>query len=303
MTANWTDLDPGAGDPARCATAKAWIDRQLIDLANAQTTVSTILRDLDGAWTGQSATAFRARLEEFRTRLEDSIEAMTSARKAIITYGDALADIARRAEPLRQDLAAAQAALSGVLNDSSYGGGSEMPFDAEQQALSDASAAASALKKLGFDRQGADQSLAVALATAASTGWGGLDCSIDPVTGVRRDAANEQVMDLFEHFRSGDERGAVLTDDDIFVQTLMHSAHIAAVRELVLEDLRSNKLTPQAPRFYDRAISDNPWVLGADAINVLSSTMTGTVPDALLGWVPTTSKSGRENLARMAGSR
>lgn len=283
MTAHWTDRDPGAGNLHACGTAATWADAQLVDLADSQDTVSTILRDLDDAWIGRSADAFRARLEEFHTRLQDSTEAMTTARKAIITYGDAVAEIARLAEPLKEDLAAAQAALSGVVNDVPFSSEPGDRFDAEQQALTAASTAATALQKLAVDREAADRNLAVSLATAASAGWGDLDCTADPITGPRRDAANEQVMDLFEHFRTGDERGAVLTDDDIFVQTLMRSAHIAATREHVLDELRSGKLTPVTPRLYDRSISDQPWVLGVDGINVLSSTMTGTVPDAVLG--------------------
>lgn len=282
MTAHWTDKDPGAADSHARGTAVTWVDGQLIDLANAQDTVSTILRDLDDAWTGRAANAFRARLEEFHTRLQDSTDAMTTARKAIITYGDGVAEIARLAEPLKEDLAAAQTALNGVINDVPFSGEPADRFDAEQQALTAASTAATALKKLAVDREAADRNLAVSLATAASAGRGDLDCTADPITGTRRDATNEQVMDLFEHFRTGDERGAVLTEDDIFVQTLMRSAHITATREQVLDELRSGKLAPLAPPFYDRSISDQPWVLGVDGINVLSSTLTGTVPDAVL---------------------
>ncbi|WP_336642856.1 putative T7SS-secreted protein [Microbacterium sp. MMO-113] len=223
MTVHWTDRDPGAGDTAAFATAIAWADAQLVDLANAQDVVSTILRDLDDAWSGRAADAFRTRLEDFHSRLDDSTDAMTTARKSIITYRDAVAEISRLAEPLKEELAASQAALSGVMNDASFGGEPGDRFAAEQEARAAASTAATALKKLAVDRQAADSDLAVSLATAASLGWGDLDCTTDPVPGTRRDATNDRVMDLFEHFRTGDERGAVLTDNDIFVQTLMRS--------------------------------------------------------------------------------
>lgn len=185
--------------------------------------MSTILRDLDDAWSGRAADAFRTRLEEFHSRLDDSTDAMTTARKSIITYRDAVVEISRLAEPLKEELAASQAALSGVMNDASFGGEPGDRFAAEQEARAAASTAVTALKKLAVDRQAADSDLAVSLATAASLGWGDLDCTTDPVPGTRRDATNDRVMDLFEHFRTGDERGAVLTDNDIFVQTLMRS--------------------------------------------------------------------------------
>ena len=282
MTAHWTNRDPGAGDLHACGSAAAWADAQLVDLADAQDTVSTILRDLDDAWTGRSADAFRARLEEFHTRLHDSTEAMTTARKAILTYGDAVAEIARLAEPLKEDLAAAQA-LSGVINGMRFSGEPEDRLAAEQQALTAASTAATALKKLAIERDAADRDFAVSLATAASAGWDDLDCTADPITGTRRDATNRQVLGLFGRFMKGDERGAVLTDDDIFVQTLMRSAHIAATREHVLDDIRGGILTSQKVGIYDRSISDQPWVLGVDGINVLSVRSTGPVADAVLG--------------------
>ncbi len=244
MSAHWTDRDPGVGDIAACVAAAAWADEQLVELANAQDTVSSIRNDLDGAWIGRAADAFRARLEEFRARLEESTEAIATARKAIIAYGDAVTEIARRAAPLTDELAVAQAAVHGVINDVSFGGHPGSRIDAEQQALIAVSTAATALKKLAVDRAAADEDLAVSLATAASAGWGDLDCTIDLVTGTRRDAMNARVMDLFEHFRTGDERGAVLTDRDIFVQALKRSAHIAATREQVLADLRDGTLVP-----------------------------------------------------------
>ncbi|WP_336643683.1 hypothetical protein [Microbacterium sp. MMO-113] len=224
-----------------------------------------------------------ARLEEFRARLEESTEAIATARKAIIAYGDAVTEIARRAAPLKDELAVAQAAVNGVINDVSFGGHPGSRIDAEQQALIAVSTAATALKKLAVDRAAADEDLAVSLATAASAGWGDLDCTIDLVTGTRRDATNARVMDLFEHFRTGDERGAVLTDRDIFVQALKRSAHIAATREQVLADLRDGTLVPGGALRGDRSISDQPGVLVVDGINAVSSTLMGTVPDAVLG--------------------
>lgn len=146
MTVHWTDRDPGAGDTAAFATAIAWADAQLVDLANAQDVVSTILRDLDDAWSGRAAGAFRTRLEEFHSRLDDSTDAMTTARKSIITYRDAVAEISRLAEPLKEELAASQAALSGVMNDASFGGEPGDRFAAEQEARAAASTAATALK-------------------------------------------------------------------------------------------------------------------------------------------------------------
>ncbi|MGJ0389812.1 WXG100 family type VII secretion target [Microbacterium sp. CGR1] len=288
MTGNWTDLDPGAGDTSACATAKEWTDAQLTDLTNAQTTVTTILRDLDNSWIGDSATAFRSRLEVFRKRLEDSAQAMETAGKAILAYGDAVEEIARKAEPLKSDLAAAQATLNGIFDDVTFdrytndGAGSR--FTAEQQARKDANTAAAALQGLADDRRDADLQVAAALATTASIAWDALDGTIDPITGTKRDATNEQVMDLFEHFRTGDERGEVLTDDDIFVRKLKTSEHIQSVREQVLQDLRNGVLAPDSPGVYDRRISDKPQVLLGDLGNFSSLVLTGTIPNDLLSW-------------------
>lgn len=287
MTSNWTDLDPGVGDIAACTTAKQWTDAQLTDLTNAQTTVSTILRDLDDSWTGDSATAFRSRLEVFRTRLVHSAQAMEAAGKAILAYGDAVAEIARQAEPLKSDLAAAQAALDGIFDDVTFdrytNDGAGARFTAEQQALKDANAAATALQPLAANRREADLRLATALATTASVAWDAIDGTIDPTTGTKRDATNEQVIDLFEHFRTGDERGEVLTDDDIFVRKLMNSDHIQSVREQALADLRSGELGEQTSKYYDRMISNDVGVLLTDAINIASSGTTGTIPNEILG--------------------
>ncbi|MGO2521108.1 MAG: hypothetical protein ACTH8F_13375, partial [Microbacterium sp.] len=72
--------------------------------------------------------------------------------------------------------------------------------------------------------------------------------------------------------------------DDPFVSTLMRSDHINSVREQVLLDIRSGKLTAESDAAdYDRVISNNPWVLINDGVNLLSSMMTGTIPDAVLG--------------------
>ncbi|WDG18189.1 WXG100 family type VII secretion target [Microbacterium sp. Clip185] len=282
MTAHWSELDPGACDPSAFAAANGWFETQLIDLTNALDTVSAIRSNLDDLWTGQSAAAFKERLSDFNARLIDSVEAIRTGAKAIAVYGDAVSEIARRAEPLKEDLAVARATLHGLLN-VGFNAAPGSRFNAEQQALNDASAAASSLAKLAAERAAADQTVAVALASASSISWGDLDCTVAPTVGTQRDAANRRVMDLFEHFRTGDERGAVLTDDDVFVQTLMRSDHIEAVRERALDDYRNGRLTAQDPGFYDRSISDQPWVLVNDAVNVLSSTMTGTLPAAVLG--------------------
>lgn len=155
-------------------------------------------------------------------------------------------------------------------------------FTAEQQALKDANTAATALQGLANDRRDADLQLATALATAASVAWDALDGTVDPVTGTKRDAINEQVMDLFEHFRTGDERGEVLTDDDIFVRTSKNSEHIESVRNQVLRDLRSGVLTPEDPETFDRRISDKPQVLVGDIGNFSSLLLTGTIPNDFL---------------------
>lgn len=287
MTTNWIDLDPGAGDTAACGPAKSWTDAQSTDLIDARTAVERILRDLDESWTGESASAFRTRMERFRTRLDDSAQAMETAGRAIIAYGDTVADIARRAEPLKSDLEAAEAILNGILDyvtfDRYTTQGAGGRFIAEQKARADAEAAAMSLRALAAERRQADLVLARALASAASVAWDDLDASADPITGTRRDAAKDRVMDLFEHFRTGDERGAVLMDDDIFVQTLMKSDHIAAVRNQVLDDLRSGALDVDTPGHFNRVISNNLGVLFADAMAISSSPMTGTIPDELLG--------------------
>lgn len=287
MTANWIDLDPGAGDTAACGPAKSWTDTQSADLIDARTAVERILRDLDESWTGESASAFRARMERFRTRLDDSTQAMETAGKATIAYGDTVADIARRAEPLKSTLAAAEATLNGILDyvtfDRYTTQGAGGRFVAEQKARADAEAAVTALRALAAERRDADLALARTLAAAASLAWDDLDASADPISGTRRDAARDRVMDLFEHFRTGDERGEVLTDDDVFVQTLMESDHIAAVRGEVLKNLRSGDLNSQEAMRNDRGISNDLGVLLTDAMNISSGTMTGTIPNDLLG--------------------
>ena len=76
MSAHWTDRDPGVGDIAACVAAAAWADEQLVELANAQDTVSSIRNDLDGAWIGRAADAFRHDSKSFapvsRSRLRRS---------------------------------------------------------------------------------------------------------------------------------------------------------------------------------------------------------------------------------------
>lgn len=131
MTTNWTDLDPGAGDLTACDSAKLWTDAQLGDLDNAEATVSGILRELDDSWTGDSADSFRARLTQFHSRIEDSIEAMQTAGKAIVVYGDSVSEIARQAEPLKDDLAAAKATLGDVINGPKTGNNAQDRLDTE----------------------------------------------------------------------------------------------------------------------------------------------------------------------------
>ncbi|MGO2518480.1 MAG: WXG100 family type VII secretion target, partial [Microbacterium sp.] len=231
---NWTRFDPGAGTVAVCETGKRWTDAQSADLADAQSTVSTILRDLDDIWTGESADAFRARAQELHTRLEESSEAMDAAGKAIVAYGDAVAEIARKAEPLQNDLAGAELILNGKHNDDLFGTdaeGMQRQYEAQLQATSDAQEAADALAALAAERAEADQTLAVLLARVSSAAWGGLDCTAAPHTGTPRDLANARVWDLLEDFRTGDgDRGIVLGPDDPFVSTLMRSDHINSVR-------------------------------------------------------------------------
>ncbi|MEV8249541.1 putative T7SS-secreted protein [Microbacterium sp. NPDC076768] len=283
---NWTRFDPGAGDTASCNAAKQWMDTQAADLLDAEQEVSTMLRDLDDTWTGESADAFRVRTEEFQKRLKDSAEAMQTAGKAIVGYGDQVAEIARKAEPLNRSLESAELILNGFFSDQLFGTDPEgitNRQEAERKATEDAAAAADALVALAQDRMKTDQTLATILARTASETWGGLDCAAAPEVGISRDLANDQVRDLLDDFITGNgERGIVLGIDDPFVRTLMGSEHIDSTRERVLEDLRSGKLVDGGePLNNNRVISDNPSVLVNDGFNILTSPFTGTFSDAV----------------------
>lgn len=282
MPSQWTRSDPGAGDVGACTVAARWAELQVSDLSDAQAAVTTILRDLDASWTGESADAFRGRAARLRRDLEDSIEAMDAARKGVVEYGDAVAEIAARAEALKQDIAAAQLILdmvSGGLFDNDAAG-IEHAYQAEQQAKKDAKIATEALAELAEDRATADQTLATLLARVASAAWDGLRCVAASQEGSRRDRANERVMEMLARFWKGDlGRGTVLGSDDPFVSTLMRSEHIERVRERVLADLRSGTLTSAEEESYDRSISNNPSVLINDGVNLATSTMSGPVAD------------------------
>lgn len=275
--ANWTRFDPGAGDRTTCAKAKEWTDEQASALANAESAVSTILRDLDDIWTGESADAFRARILEFRARLVDSEEAMRIAGKGIIAYVDAVAEIARRAEPPRRRLDAAELILNGVHSEVLFGTDPEglaRRFDAEQQATIDAQSAADELARLADERREADRILAGLLARTASEAWGGLDCTAVPSDKSPRELTNGRVGDLLDDFFSGRDgtRGVVLGPDDPFVTAVMHSDHINSARVSVLDALRSGRLVEDGKPIYDnRVISDNPWVLVQDGFNLVTS--------------------------------
>ncbi|WP_091227493.1 WXG100 family type VII secretion target [Microbacterium sp. 3J1] len=285
MPANWTKLDPGAGDLAACESVAQWARRQLGDLADAHAAVTTILRDLDETWTGESADAFRERAAAFRRDLEDSSDAMDAARRAVIEYGDVVAEIARQAEPVKEDLAAAELILekvhSGVLFDNDAQG-LEHRLQAEQQAMKDSKAATAALAELAQQRKTADEGLAGTLARVASAAWEGLHCVPGPPAGAHRVSANLQVMDLLTKFSVGQERGVVLGEDAPFVSMLKRSAHIESVREQVRDDLLAGNLTPGDPERYDRVISNNLGVLVNDGVNVVASTMAGMAPEPLL---------------------
>ncbi|WP_217584095.1 hypothetical protein [Microbacterium sp. GbtcB4] len=282
---NWTRFDPGAGDLTACDRAKQWTDSQASGLADARSAVSAILRDLDDIWTGESADAFRARILEFHDRLEASEEAMRIAGKGILAYADTVAEIARRAAPLKHRLEAAELILNGVHSETLFGTDPEglaRRFDAEQQATIDAQDAADELARLADAREKADQVLAALLARTASEAWGALDCTASPSGKSPRELANGRVGDLLSDFLSGRDgaSGVVLGPDDPFVATLMHSDHINGARTEVVDALRSGRLVEGGiPLYYDRVISDNPWVLVQDGFNVFTS----GVPSSLLG--------------------
>ncbi|WP_101847533.1 WXG100 family type VII secretion target [Zhihengliuella sp. ISTPL4] len=274
---NWTRFDPGAGDLTACDRAKQWTDTQASDLADARSAVSTILRDLDDIWTGKSADAFRARVLEFHDRLEASEEAMRITGKGILAYADAVAEIARRAAPLKHRLEAAELILNGVHSEALFGADPEglaRRFDAEQQATIDAQDAADELARLADERMKADRTLAELLARTAAEGWGGLDCTASPSGKSPRELANGRVGELLDSFRTGRDgmRGVVLGAGDPFVDTLMHSDHINSARAEVLDALRRGDLRAAGePLDLDRVISDNPWVLLQDGFNVVTS--------------------------------
>ncbi|KQQ67416.1 WXG100 family type VII secretion target [Microbacterium sp. Leaf320] len=283
MPSNWTWSDPGAGDVGSCGLAARWAELRASDLSDARAAVTTILRDLDASWTGESADAFRGRAAGLRRDLEDSAEAMDAARKAVIEYGDVVAEIAARAEPLKQDLAAAQLILDmvseGALFDNDAAG-MEYRLQAERQATIDARTVTAALAELAKDRATADQTLASLLGRVASAAWGGLRCVAESPEGSRRDKANRRVMEMLGQFWRGDlGRGAALGPDDPFVSTLMRSDHIESVRERVLADLRSGTLTSAEEDSYDRSISNNPSVLVNDGVNLATSAMSGPLAD------------------------
>lgn len=285
MPPHWTRSDPGAGDVGACAVAARWAELQVSDLSAAQATVTMILRDLDSSWTGQSADAFRGRAAGLRRDLEDSVEAMDVVRKAVIEYGDAVAEIAAKAEALKQDIASAQLVLDMVRGGQLFdndAAGLEHAFQAERQATIDARTATDALAELARDRANADQTLASLLARTASAAWDGLRCVGGSQEGSRRDRANRRVMEMLGQFWKGDlGRGMVLGSDDPFVSTLMRSDHIESVRERVLADLRSGRLDTVG--IYDRSISNNPSVLINDGVNLATSTMSGPFAEFHLG--------------------
>lgn len=290
MPANWTTFDPGAGDLASCDAARRWAEQQFSDLSDAQSAVAAILRDLDTTWTGESADAFRGRAARLRRDLEDSSEVMDAVRTAIIEYGDTVAEIARNAEPVKDDLAAAELILEqvhdGVLFDNDAEG-LEHRFQAEQRAMADSKAAAEGLAELAQRRRVADAALASSLSRLSSSAWGGgIGCTPEPTGSTSRDRANARVMDLFEWFRTGDgPRGLVLGPDDPFVATLMKSEHIEAVRDRVLSDLREARLGEgDAGVEYDRIISNDGVVLIKDFFYASASLATGEIPGALLSW-------------------
>ena len=283
MPSQWTRSDPGAGDVGACTAAARWAELQVSDLSDAQAAVTTILRDLDASWIGESADAFRGRAARLRRDFEDSVEAMDAARKGVVEYGDAVAEIAARAEVLRQDIAAAQLTLDMVSEGGLFdndAAGLEHAYQAEQQAKKDAKIATDALAELARDRANADQTLASLLARVASAAWDGLRCVATSQEGSRRDRANERVLEMLARFWKGDlGRGMVLGSDDPFVSTLMRSEHIERVRERVLADLRSGTLTSAEEESYDRSISNNPSVLINDGVNLATSTMSGPAVD------------------------
>lgn len=289
MPSNWTRSDPGAGDVGSCGLAARWAELRASDLSDARAAVTTILRDLDASWTGESADAFRGRAAGLRHDLEDSAEAMDDARKAVIEYGDVVDEIAARAEPLKQDLAAAQLILDvvseGALFDNDAAG-MEHRLQAERQATIDARTATAALAELAEDRATADQTLASLLGRVASAAWGGLRCVTESPQGSRRDKANRRVMEMLGQFWKGDlGRGVALGPDDPFVSTFMRSDHIESVREQVLADLRSGKfsLNTDTGMDYNREISNNFSILINDGVNLATSSMSGPVADFYLG--------------------
>ena len=281
---NWTRFDPGAGDLTACDKAKEWTDAQASDLENAASAVSTILRDLDDVWTGDSAAAFRARTLEFHTRLGDSEDAMRVAGKGITAYADAVAEIAHRAEAPKHRLDAAELILNGMHSEVLFGTDPEglaRRFDAEQQATINAQDAADELANLADARKKADQVLAALLARTASEAWGALDCTASPSDKSPRELANGRVGNLLDFFSGRDgASGVVLGPDDPFVAALMHSDHINGARTEVVNALRSGRLVEGGiPLYYDRVISNNPWVLVQDGFNVTTS----GIPSSLLG--------------------
>lgn len=248
-----------------------------------------LLRDLDDSWTGESADAFRERLTEFETQLGDALEAMTAAGTAVAAYGDAVAEIATKAEPLISMLDTAQSLLNGNLDGLFGDDDASQDLDARSEAYENAANTAAeardGLSALAVERTNADQTLTTALARLASATWGGLDCSAPSYTRTLRDSANDRVWDLFDDFFLGEgERGVVLGQDDAFVEKLMQSEHIRSARKQVLEELRAGTLlVDDQPLDFNRRISNNPFVLLNDAHNVLSSTANGTLPNDLLG--------------------
>lgn len=283
LTLTGRSLASGVDDT--CDRAKQWTDSQASDLADARSAVSAILRDLDDIWTGESADSFRARILEFHDRLEASEEAMRIAGKGILAYADAVAEIARRAAPLKHRLEAAELILNGVHSEALFGTDPEglaRRFDAEQQATIDAQDAADELARLADERREADRILAGLLARTAAEAWGGLGCTATPSDRSPRELANRRVSELLDDFFSGRDgaRGVVLGPDDPFVTALMHSNHINGARVRVLDALRGARLVEGGnPLFYDRVISDNPSVLVQDGFNVITS----GIPSSLLG--------------------
>lgn len=294
MSKHWTAFDPGAGDTSESLNAATWCERQVAKLEEVEAAANSVLSGLDDAWRGMTAVEFRLKVTALKTRALSDRDTHHEASKLFKRYADTVDQIASEATPWRETLSAAQAVVSAHFVSIA----SQADFDARlseyQRASRDLAEATEQLGVLAERRLVADQDLARGLAVEASEAWGDISGMPAGAADSFRARTNDQVMGLFDTFRTGEgPTGVVMGGRDPFVQQLMTSSHVDSVRARVLAGLRDGSIAPgkfdsngdgiQDSQYdFSRSISNDPGVLVRDMITVGNSMMTGSIPDHML---------------------